>query len=486
MAAAAAEGEAEMSADGGYAVARDYVRGHRRNAAPAWLRAVQVLRGRRPAEATGAFTLLDLGCGSGFQLLATAAANPRARCVGVDLSPDHILAARELAAAAGLRNAEFVEAGFDEIAAAPERVGTADFVIAHGVWTWISDAARGDFLAILRAAMRPGALLYLGYNAMPNWAMGEPLRKLVRVLAEGRRGPGQEEAIREAIGFLKFLRDETSGVMAGETALSALLDGLEDQPMDYLAHELLPAAGGAAWHDDVARAMAGARLSYVGAGRLIDNFDQLGMRDSVRETVTRAERAGYGELFRDLAIGRSFRMDVFARGQSRVGQSEAGMALEALPVALSPEERPEGPLLRAPWGELKLDEEAQAAAEAAVAEGPCTVGEAADRAARAGLDRRRAGQALTVMLAAERLIPLATLTPEPDAVEACGRFNAAVLSANWAWPALASPFTGGGVEASGAARKAMRGEVPAGDAAAAAEIRALEALLPAGALPREA
>lgn len=470
---------------GGYDVIGGYVRGLRPEMTPAALRAVQVLRGRAPMDLSGGFRFLDLGCGQGFQVLATAAAHPEARCTGVDFSPDHIVEGRALAAAADLENAVLEEAGFDALAADPAWIGPADIAIAHGVWTWVDAGTRAALTAVFRSHVATGGLVCLGYNAMPGWGEAAALRRLVQSLAEGRRGRGPGAAVDEAFGWLKLLGEAECGAMAKGAPLAGWVGALSKAPSGYVRHELLPSAGGAAWHEDVARALAPAQLGYVGSARLIDNLDQVWLPDPVLERLAEADALGAGETLRDIAVNRSFRFDVFGRGSLRVGAAAAGAALEALPVALSAAEREPGPLARTPRGALEIDAEAEAAVRAALLAGPCRLGEAADRAAAAGLPRQAAGQALTLLLAAGRLLPLTTLTPAPEAVAACRRLNAAVLAEDPKAGSLASPLCGG-VELSPAVRAALAGEpAPAGaeGAHAAEEVAAARALLPEGTLP---
>ena len=53
---------------------------------------------------------LDIGCGNGYSVRWAAAAAPRGRAVGVDLSPEMIRRARELSV--GIPNAVFIETNF--------------------------------------------------------------------------------------------------------------------------------------------------------------------------------------------------------------------------------------------------------------------------------------------------------------------------------------------------------------------------------------
>ncbi len=452
-----------MSATGGYRVDRGYVASFQPETSPAQLHALQVLRGRRAIALDRPLRVLDLGCGAGFGLSLLAAANPRHRFVGVDADPDHVLRARALADAAELGNVAFLEAAFDELLADPAALGRFDLVIAHGVWTWLDAAARADLSRLLREATAPGALVYLGYNAAAGWAAIEPFRALVSSFAAGRRGASGERAIRDAQGFFTLLDEAQAGLLRAAPALSRFTRRLALFPMDYLAHEYLPAGAGGCWPGEVAEALAPARLSYLGAARLTDNFDRLNFPAPVREKIAEAERLGAGdaELLRDIAAGRSFRMDVFARGQEILPPEEADAELDRLPVICAAPAS-ETPGVVAARGQVALKPEIAVPALAFAARGPCTIAEAIAHVSAAGIEPRRVRQTLVVLLAGGLLRPVAAPDPgaDPEAGAACARFNAAAHAAIRRPPAFASAALGGGVVATRFERAMIYGDPP--------------------------
>src|SRR6476620_2383360 len=69
--------------------------------------------------------ILDIGCGTGLKTLWLQELNPTATITGVDCSQNTIEAARDRAAAAGNRRAEFKVLGFEKLA---EELGQFDYV----------------------------------------------------------------------------------------------------------------------------------------------------------------------------------------------------------------------------------------------------------------------------------------------------------------------------------------------------------------------
>jgi len=116
----------------------------------------------RPGE-----TVLDLGCGAGFDLLQAALmVGPGGRAIGVDMTPAMCEKARAGAAAMGLANVE-VREGFLE--ALPVEDASVDVVIGNGVVNLTPDkvAAMREVARVLR----PGGRFQIGdivvHHAVP-------------------------------------------------------------------------------------------------------------------------------------------------------------------------------------------------------------------------------------------------------------------------------------------------------------------------------
>lgn len=150
---------------------------------PAVLGVLGRLAGLPPVD-PARMRVLEFGCAGGWNLLPIAAAFPQAECIGVDFSAAAINDARECAAAAGIGNARFVCADF-----ADWHEGGFDFVLAHGVFSWVPDAAKRALLDRCRAALSRQGLAYVSFNSDPGWALRRPLAETVRALS-GRDGFG--------------------------------------------------------------------------------------------------------------------------------------------------------------------------------------------------------------------------------------------------------------------------------------------------------
>jgi SAM-dependent methyltransferase len=140
--------------------------------------------------------VLELGCAGGWNLLPIAAEFPGARCVGVDFSERAVADARQVADEAGLGNVRFEMA---DLASWQSEGPGHDFIIAHGVFSWVPDAVKLRLLELCRDALAPGGVAYVGFNTDPGWALRKPVAETVRALV-GRSGFGDSpEPVLEGI-----------------------------------------------------------------------------------------------------------------------------------------------------------------------------------------------------------------------------------------------------------------------------------------------
>lgn len=182
-----------------------------------------------------AFRYLELGAGNGANLLPLAAAFPGARFVGVDRDGALVTRARAAAERAALGNVTFVEGDIAEVDLGDD---TFDFVVAHGVYSWVEDAVASRILALAARHLDARGVAYVSYNTLPGWALRGVVRDVMRDAAGGASRP--EERLRLAKSRVALLQRFTSRGKDPYTALLAgELEGARDKPDGYLVGEHL-------------------------------------------------------------------------------------------------------------------------------------------------------------------------------------------------------------------------------------------------------
>src|SRR5438552_12362699 len=143
--------------DDGYAADIPYLRDFKPMLAPAWLDHVALVAAIEPPARQDGFAWCDLGCGQGVTAAILAATHPTGVFHGIDAMAAHIDHARRLAAAAAVPNIGFHAVDF--AAAADLELPQFDYIVAHGVYTWIDRESQRDLRRFIARRLAPGGLV---------------------------------------------------------------------------------------------------------------------------------------------------------------------------------------------------------------------------------------------------------------------------------------------------------------------------------------
>jgi len=201
---------------------------------PARMRHSMRCAGFDPVAPAEGFRYAELGCGNGATLAMLAALHPGSSFLGIDLNPQHIAAATELARSAGLDNLVFLEADIAQACAMPW--GAFDYISAHGVYAWVDAGVRDGLMQFIGRHLAPQGIAYVSYNALPGWSAKEPLWRLLdRHIADL---PGSSVSrVSEGLRFLEFLRGAEVPYFAQNPAAGEHLALLRAEDPRYVAHE---------------------------------------------------------------------------------------------------------------------------------------------------------------------------------------------------------------------------------------------------------
>ena len=145
--------------------------------------------GSRPA-AVGRCRVLELGCGDAGNLAPMALALPEAEFVGIDAAPGAIARGRALADAIRLPNLTLEAIAIEDFE--PD-AGGFDYVIAHGVYSWLPAPARDRLLALCARALARGGVAYVSYNALPGGRVARGAARHAALPHRRVRGPGRAD-----------------------------------------------------------------------------------------------------------------------------------------------------------------------------------------------------------------------------------------------------------------------------------------------------
>jgi methyltransferase-like protein/SAM-dependent methyltransferase len=169
---------------------------------PNRLATVGYLRGMQPAPIDRC-RVLELGCGAAGNLIPMAFQLPASEFIGLDLAKLPIASAQSFVTKLGLANITLHSMDLRE--ARVEELGHFDFIIAHGVYSWVPPAARERILAICQEMLNPHGVAYISYNAYPGSHFRDLARGMMRFHASAFEGV--ENKIGQARGLLKFISE---------------------------------------------------------------------------------------------------------------------------------------------------------------------------------------------------------------------------------------------------------------------------------------
>jgi len=172
---------------------------------PARIGAVVKAMGLVPPPTANA-RILDVGCGDGLNAMTIGMAFPGASVEAFDLSTVQIARGLALCEGAGIRNVTLSACGLSDF---PDHGSRYDYIIAHGLYSWISEPVAGDLLALIRERLAPGGIAILSHDTPPLGAMKASLIEFLRAYTDGITEPKQR--LREArIGLAKLMQAQAA------------------------------------------------------------------------------------------------------------------------------------------------------------------------------------------------------------------------------------------------------------------------------------
>ena len=186
---------------------------------PAYLEAYGTLVGLKPPIAKTA-RVLELGATYGGNIISQAVHNPEATFVGIELSQDQVEKGNKIISDAKLDNVSLLQG---DILNFDESLGSFDYIIAHGFYSWISDEMKDKLLDIISHHLADNGIAYVSYNTYPGWHTMEEVRQLMLFANRGYDELTHKE---------KVLRGKTVGSLVGAQILN--YDNLKERNSKFL------------------------------------------------------------------------------------------------------------------------------------------------------------------------------------------------------------------------------------------------------------
>lgn len=305
---------------------------------PDVLATIATLHGMSP-PAVETCRVLELGCANGANLLPMAYSLPDSRLLGIDLSSRQVAEGLRLVNLLGLTN---IELRAQSIMDVDETWGKFDYIICHGVYSWVPSEVQEKILAIGGQNLSDQGVFYVSYNTYPGWHVRGMIRQMM--LFHTPRDAAPLERVRRARELLQFMIDSSPAPNNLHCAmLKHEAEILTDTSDSYLLHEQLEEFNQPCLFYEFAQRATKHGLQYLAESRFADLGGQLA-------SESRKQLADWGgdrlrmEQYLDFLNGRTFRRTLLVRAERKLDRNLSSRIIQQLylsgradPVSDSPQ-----------------------------------------------------------------------------------------------------------------------------------------------------
>lgn len=253
--------------------------------------------------------VLELACGDGGNLIPMAYVLPASEFLGIDLAGTAIARGNGAIDALGLRNITLRQCDLLEF---PPDLGHFEYIIAHGIYSWVPAPVRDKVMAICGQHLTPHGVAWISYNCLPGYHVRSMLRDMMRFHTRHVTEP--PERVRQARALVKFLVDSQSRLQLYKQFLEEQLERvLEREDFGFYHDELADVNEPVYFYQFVEHA-AGHGLQYLAEA---DFFE---MQDITQPPIVRETLAALGpghliahEQYLDFIKARIFRQTLLCR-----------------------------------------------------------------------------------------------------------------------------------------------------------------------------
>ena len=204
--------------------------------------------------------MLELGCSMGGNLIVMAQDHPDSRFLGIDASSRQIADGWKTVDALGLKNIQLRHLDILDVG---EDIGEFDYIISHGVYSWVPARVQNKMLEICQRHLAPNGVAYISYNTLPGWHIRGVIRDMM--FYRGMQFADPQTALAQAKALVEFVAQSSKGADTPyQRMLQSELKHLGQMEDYYLHHEHLEENNQPLYFHEFARRLAVSGLQYLG------------------------------------------------------------------------------------------------------------------------------------------------------------------------------------------------------------------------------
>jgi methyltransferase-like protein/protein-L-isoaspartate O-methyltransferase len=283
---------------------------------PDRLATIATLLGMNPAP-VAACRVLEMGCGAGGNLIPLAFDLRESSFVGIDLAGSAIDQGRELIAALGLKNISLQQL---DLMAFPSELGQFDYIVAHGLFSWVPDVVRDRILAICRAHLAPQGVAYISYNTYPGCRLREIARDIMRFHSKDKQQA--PEKVGQGRAVIKWIAEAQTEKNSYANFLSEMSARLLKRDEGSIYHDELAEVNVPLYFHEFAKQAHEHGLQFLSEA---DYFERSADSSFTEEAAQQLDQIGEGDIlareqYLDFLKGRSFRQTLLCHREAEVAR----------------------------------------------------------------------------------------------------------------------------------------------------------------------
>jgi SAM-dependent methyltransferase len=264
--------------------------------------------------------VLELGCGDGSNLVPMAWGLPDSEFVGLDLAAKPVARGQQMIGELGLRNVELRQG---DITGVNGDWGKFDYIIAHGVYSWVPRQVQEHLLATCRRLLAPQGIAFVSYNALPGGHMRNMLRDMM--LFHVRDFKSSDERTGQALALARFLAEAQDKPDEYRLWMKAELERMIAHNPGHLYHDELAECNEPLYFIQFMQRAARHELQYLGEADYFEMCDHT-FKEPARQTLEKlAPNRVLREQYLDFLKCRRFRQTLLCHREPELRrEAQAG------------------------------------------------------------------------------------------------------------------------------------------------------------------
>lgn len=221
------------------------------------------LWGLTPPVLKGA-KVLELGSSFGGNLISQAVYYPDTEFVGIDLADSQITQGNEIIKSMGLTNVRLETKNILDIT--PE-FGMFDYIIVHGIYSWVPDNVKDKILEVCRENLTPNGIAYISYNTYPGWKSREVARDIMLYANKYTQDLPLSEQTRRGKAVVQLFSDAIKSIESEKNNNKSRInnfDSIQTKGDHYIAHEYLEYHNHPLYLNQFVDSLHQHQLAYIG------------------------------------------------------------------------------------------------------------------------------------------------------------------------------------------------------------------------------